>query len=146
MCIAGGWAASAIVCFVACSPDFGSVPLASPQIDLEREAKAAVGKEKELVEKALAAEQRLAEAVRKVGRRHGWWQYGTGFWCACLQRQQLQAMAAAAEAAAALPAHGLRRPRSPVLPPSPSPLLPPSLPALPYVAPCLLPAGGGGHR
>jgi hypothetical protein len=57
------------------SPHFDWVPLPSPQIDLEREAKAAVGKEKELVEKALAAEQRLAEAVRKVGGRRGWWQY-----------------------------------------------------------------------
>jgi hypothetical protein len=38
------------------------------QIELEREAKAAVGKEKALVERALEAEQRLKDALRQVGR------------------------------------------------------------------------------
>lgn len=44
-----------------CSP-----PHTAIQIELEREAKEAVGKEKALVERSLQAEQRLAEAMRKV--------------------------------------------------------------------------------
>ena len=43
-------------------------PNAMPQIELERAAKEAVSREKGLVEQSLAAEQRLAEAMRKVGR------------------------------------------------------------------------------
>jgi hypothetical protein len=41
------------------------------QIDLEREAKAALSKEKDLVERALQAEQRLKEAVKQVRRPGG---------------------------------------------------------------------------
>lgn len=40
-----------------------------PQIELEREAKEAVSREKMLVERSLEAEQKLAEAMRKVGLR-----------------------------------------------------------------------------
>lgn len=41
----------------------------TPQIELEREAKELLSREKALVERSLAAEERLAEAMRQVGRR-----------------------------------------------------------------------------
>ena len=66
-----------------------------------------MGKEKELVENALAAEQRLAEAVRKVGRAAG----GGSM-------QLASALPAAAGAAtAALCTYYMRRPSGPTAPP-----------------------------
>lgn len=46
------------------------------QIELEREAKEAVSREKSLVERSLEAEQALAEAMRKVGQGKV-----LGVWC-----------------------------------------------------------------
>ena len=124
------------------------------QIELEKEAKESLNREKGLVERSLEAEQRLAEAMRKVGFR--WLRLAApdrdppALPPACLlpvllQHYSMSCVPAlpqqAATASEALEAQKAAKRPQPSLCPSPTALSSPRCPPRACTA-----AGGGRHR